>query len=56
MARISKPITDTEVRQAKARDKQYTLSDGMGLFLRVRPNSTKNWMFDYYHPIPKSEV
>ncbi len=53
MARITKPLTDTEVRQAKARDKQYTLSDGMGLFLRVRPNGTKNWMFDYYHPITK---
>ncbi|RWX54089.1 integrase domain-containing protein [Photobacterium chitinilyticum] len=53
MARITRPLTNTEVKQAKPKDKQYTLSDGGGLFLRVRPNGAKNWMFDYYQPFTK---
>ncbi len=38
MARLTKPLTHTEVSQAKPRDKVYTLSDGGGLQLRVKPN------------------
>jgi hypothetical protein len=28
MARITKPLTNTEVKQAKSKEKVYTLSDG----------------------------
>jgi len=31
MARITKPLTNTEVKQAKPKGKVYTLSDGDGL-------------------------
>ncbi|MEF1339787.1 integrase arm-type DNA-binding domain-containing protein, partial [Vibrio rotiferianus] len=34
-------------------DKEYSLSDGGNLHLRVRPNGSKNWMFIYTHPTTK---
>lgn len=51
MAIITKPLTNTEVKQAKPKVKEYNLNDGDGLMLRVTPNSTKTWLFNYYHPI-----
>jgi hypothetical protein len=53
MAKITKPLTNTEVKQAKPKDKDYTLLDGEGLQLRVKINGTKSWLFNYYHPITK---
>jgi integrase len=53
MAKITKPLTNTEVKQAKPRDKDYTLLDGEGLQLRVKTSGTKSWVFNYYHPITK---
>jgi len=53
MARITKPLTNTEVKFAKSKDKEYSLSDGQGLSLRVKPNGSKLWLFNYYHPITK---
>ncbi|MEM6532947.1 MAG: integrase arm-type DNA-binding domain-containing protein [Myxococcota bacterium] len=40
-------LNDTQVRHAKAREKQYKLTDGRGLFLLVKKNGTKAWHFDY---------
>jgi len=31
MARITKPLSDTEIKTAKTKDKNYKLSDGQGL-------------------------
>jgi len=53
MARITKPLTNTEVKQAKPKEKIYTLSDGDGLQLRVKPNGSKLWLLDYYRPFTK---
>lgn len=53
MARITKPLTNTEVKQAKPKEKVYSLSDGEGLQLRVKPNGSKLWLFDYYRPFTK---
>lgn len=39
--------------QAKPKEKVYTLSDGGGLQLRVKPNGSKLWMLDYYRPLTK---
>lgn len=39
-------LSDTAVRQAKPADKEYTLADGLGLSLLVRPNG-KHWVFRY---------
>jgi integrase len=53
MARITKPLTNTEVRQSRSKDKVYTLSDGDGLQLRIKPNGSKLWLLDYYRPFTK---
>ena len=54
MARITKPLTNTEVKQAKSKDKVYTLSDGGGLQLRVKPNGSKLWLLDYLRPYTRN--
>ena len=41
------PLTDLKIRKAKQRDKPYRLSDGLGLFLLVRPSGSKAWQFRY---------
>jgi len=56
MARITKPLTNTEVRHAKPRDKIYALSDGGGLQLRIKPNGSKIWQLDYYRPYTKKRT
>jgi integrase len=53
MAKTTKPLTNTEVSQAKPKDKEYNLLDGYGLMLRVKPTGTKSWLFNYYHPVTK---
>lgn len=53
MARTTKPLTNTEVKQAKPKDKVYTLSDGGGLQLRVKSNGSKLWLLDYLRPYTK---
>jgi integrase len=50
------PLTATEVKQAKVKDKEYKLADGGGLKLRVRPNGTKTWLFDYFKPYIKKRT
>jgi hypothetical protein len=45
MPRIRKPLTDTQVKQAKPKAKEYNLVDGGGLALRVKPNGSKLWLF-----------
>lgn len=42
------PLTDTTVRTAKAKDKQYKLSDSAGLYLLVKPTGKKYWRLKYY--------
>ena len=56
MAKLTKPLTNTEVKQAKPKDKQYKLTDGGGLLLRVKSNGFKTWVFDYYKPHTKSRT
>jgi integrase len=56
MAKLTKPLTNTEVKQAKPKDTLYKLSDGGGLLLRVKPNGFKTWIFDYYKPHTKSRT
>jgi hypothetical protein len=40
-------ITDTAVRAAKPRDKEYKLADGGGLYLLVTPSGGKLWRLKY---------
>ncbi|MBL3518900.1 tyrosine-type recombinase/integrase [Arcobacter lanthieri] len=47
MARIVKPLTDTEIKTSKVKEKEYKLSDGLGLYLVVKTNGTKYFRFDF---------
>lgn len=40
-------LTNTEIKNAKSRDKAYSLSDGLGLSLQINPNKTKYWRFRF---------
>lgn len=56
MAIRTKPLTNTEVKQAKPKDKMYKLSDGNGLQLRIMPNGSKQWLLDYLKPYNKKRT
>ncbi|WP_350313763.1 integrase domain-containing protein [Dickeya fangzhongdai] len=56
MAIQAKPLTNTEVKAAKATDKELSLHDGGGLLLFVKPSGTKTWRFRYYHPQTKKRT
>lgn len=56
MARITTPLTDKQIKQAKPKDKEYNLSDGRGLQLRIKPNGTKLWLFNYLRPYTKKRT
>lgn len=56
MPRQAKPLTNTEIRTAKAKDKDYTLHDGGGLYLLVKPTGGKLWNFSYYKPVTKKRA
>lgn len=50
MPRQTTPLTATEVKNAKPKEKEYYLADGQGLKLRVLPSGSKNWLLNYYRP------
>jgi integrase len=56
LPRATKPLSDTQVRQAKPKAKEYNLADGKGLYLRVKPAGSKLWLFNYYKPITKKRA
>lgn len=41
------PLTDTKVKNAKPLDKEYKLTDGFGMFLRITPKGSKYWQMAY---------
>lgn len=41
MPKIASPLTDTQIRKAKPREKLYRLSDGNGLSIEIKPNGSK---------------
>lgn len=56
MARSTPPLKDTQLKQAKPREKEYNLADGDGLMLRIKPNGTKIWIFNYIRPYVKKRT
>ncbi|MGL5289313.1 MAG: integrase domain-containing protein [Aeromonas sp.] len=46
-------LSDARVRSEKPREKEFNLSDGDGLYLRVMPKGSKLWVFNYRRPIDK---
>ena len=53
MPRIVKPLTDSQIKNAKPTSREYNLADGRGLYLRIKPSGTKEWIFNYYKPNSK---
>jgi len=47
MPKLSKPLTETHIKNAKTTGKPIKLSDGGGLFLLVNPDGTKYWRMAY---------
>lgn len=47
MARLIKPLTATQVQNAKPKEKMYKLFDGGGLFLQITPSGGKHWKMKY---------
>ena len=47
MARLVKPLTATQVANAKAKANMYKMFDGGGLFLQVNPSGGKHWKMKY---------
>ncbi|MEA3513108.1 MAG: tyrosine-type recombinase/integrase [Campylobacterota bacterium] len=47
MARITKPLTATEIDNAQKAEKQYKLYDGNGLSIVIFPNGKKKWRYEY---------
>ncbi len=41
-------LTELSIKQAKPKEKQYKLTDGEGMFLRVYPNGSKYWQLQYW--------
>lgn len=56
MPKIVAPLTDTQVKNAKPRDKEYNLSHGKGLQLRIKPSGKKVWLFNYFRPYSKKRA
>ena len=56
MARKVKPLSNTEVSQSRAKEKEYNLSDGDGLMLRIKPSGSKLWVFNYTRPFVKKRA
>jgi integrase len=50
MPKLCTPLTDTAIRNAKPREKTYTLGDGEGMYLEVMPNGTRFWRMAYRQP------
>lgn len=40
-------LTDISIRNSKAKDKPYKLSDGAGLYVIIQPNGSKLWRLKY---------
>ena len=47
MARATTTLTDTKIKSSKAKDKDYKLSDGRGLFLLVTKSGGRLWRLKY---------
>ncbi len=56
MAKITDRLTPTGIKSAKPKEKEYNLFDGDGLRLRIKPNASKHWIFNYYRPINRKRA
>ena len=53
MPRVTRPLSTTEIKTAKPKEKDYSLCDGGGLEICIKANGSKLWRFRYYRPVSK---
>ncbi|AYO05342.1 tyrosine-type recombinase/integrase [Vibrio parahaemolyticus] len=56
MPRIATPLSNKQIENAIPREREYVLSDGFGLQLRVMKNGTKSWRFVYQNPVTRQRA
>ncbi|ATA27023.1 integrase [Brenneria goodwinii] len=56
MARLTKPLTDTEIKAAKPQDADYPRHDGDDLQLLIKSSGRKVRQMRYYWPLTKKRV
>ncbi|MFA5632218.1 MAG: Arm DNA-binding domain-containing protein [Porticoccaceae bacterium] len=49
-------LSDRQLKALRPREKDYVLTDGNGLQLRVCSNGSLLWNFNYRHPISKKRI
>ncbi|AZE91338.1 Phage integrase [Pseudomonas orientalis] len=49
-------LSDRQLKGAKPTSKDYVLTDGDGLQLRVRSNGSLLWNFNYREPVTKKRI
>lgn len=54
MPKLATPLTDIQVKNAKPKDKPYTLADGGGMYLEIAPTGSKIWRMSYRQPNGKN--
>lgn len=47
MPKLAKPLTDIQVKNAKAKSADYRLADGGGMYLLISKDGAKYWRMDY---------
>ena len=45
--RLTNKLTEMTIKKAKPKEKQYKLSDGEGMYLRIYPNGSKYWQLKF---------
>jgi len=53
MPKLATPLTDTQIKNSKPKDKTWTLADGKGLYLEISPSGKKSWRMAYRRPVTK---
>lgn len=56
MARLTKPLTDTEIKNARPKEADYTLHDGDGLQLLIKTSGKKVWQYRYFRPFTQKRA
>lgn len=54
MAKLTLPLTNIQIQNAKPKDKAYRLVDGDGLYVDIMPSGVKVWRVKYQHPTKRN--
>ena len=56
MTAVQSRLSDRKIKALRPKEKDYVLTDGDGLQLRVRTNGSLLWNFNYRHPVTKKRI